>query len=87
MDNCFPTGIIVVILFIICIDEKSFLLKSFLFAYSGEALVQRIRSKMFRTYLSQDIAWFDDPIHNTGSLCLQLSSEASAVQRVCLFLT
>ncbi|CAF1338277.1 unnamed protein product [Adineta steineri] len=52
-----------------------------LFAYSGEALTQRIRSKIFRTYLNQDITWFDDPSHNPGSLCLQLSSEASTVQK------
>jgi len=64
------------------IEERFFILKNVLFACSGEALTQRIRSKIFRAYLSQDIAWFDDPTHNPGSLCLQLSSEASAVQRV-----
>ncbi len=45
-------------------------------------MTQRVRSKIFRAYLSQDIAWFDDPTHNPGSLCLQLSSEASAIQKV-----
>jgi hypothetical protein len=79
MDNCFPPGTIVVILFL---EERFFILKNVFFACSGEALTQRIRSKIFRAYLSQDTAWFDDSTHNPGSLCLQLSSEASAVQRV-----
>ncbi|UJR07310.1 hypothetical protein I4U23_011598 [Adineta vaga] len=59
----------------------SVFLQNFLFACSGEALTERIRSKIFRNYLNQDIAWFDDPTRNSGSLCLQLASEASAVQK------
>lgn len=61
-------------------------LKNFLFACSGEALTERIRSKVFKAYLSQDIAWFDDPTHNPGSLCLQLSSDASTIQKVRILL-
>ncbi|CAF1454735.1 unnamed protein product [Adineta ricciae] len=75
-------GLYVLIFFIFAIlIWITVFLQNFLFAYSGESLIQRIRSKLFKTYMGQEISWFDDPSHNTGSLCLQLSSEASAVQK------
>ncbi|CAF3684176.1 unnamed protein product, partial [Rotaria socialis] len=44
-------------------------LQSFLFAISGESLTQRLRAKIFRTLLQQDIAYFDQAENNTGALC------------------
>lgn len=35
---------------------------------------------MFRTILSQEIAYFDDPNNSTGALCTRLATEASAIQ-------
>ncbi|CAF4087238.1 unnamed protein product [Rotaria sp. Silwood2] len=55
-------------------------LQSFFFAYSGETLTRRIRAKIFRTILRQEIAFFDDPNNSTGALCTRLANEASAVQ-------
>ncbi|CAF1942165.1 unnamed protein product [Rotaria magnacalcarata] len=55
-------------------------LQSFLFAISGESLTQRLRAKIFRTLLQQDIAYFDQPENNTGALCTRLATEASEVQ-------
>ncbi|UJR28455.1 hypothetical protein I4U23_009695 [Adineta vaga] len=55
-------------------------LQSYLFAMSGEALTQRLRSKIFRTLLRQDVAYFDEPDNNTGALCTRLATEASDVQ-------
>ncbi|UJR23295.1 hypothetical protein I4U23_026311 [Adineta vaga] len=52
----------------------------FLFAWSGEALTKRLRSKTFRAILRQDIAFFDEPEHSSGALCTYLATEASAVQ-------
>ncbi|CAF1523136.1 unnamed protein product, partial [Didymodactylos carnosus] len=55
-------------------------LQSYLFACSGEKLTKRLRSKVFRFMLKQDMAYFDDPKNNTGALCTRLAVEASAVQ-------
>ncbi|CAF2677139.1 unnamed protein product [Rotaria sp. Silwood2] len=57
-------------------------LQGYLFACSGEALTKRLRSKLFRTILRQEIAYFDNPKNNTGALCTRLATEASAVQGV-----
>jgi ATP-binding cassette subfamily B (MDR/TAP) protein 1 len=51
-----------------------------MFAWSGETLTQRLRSKAFHAILRQEIAYFDDPTNTTGALCTRLSTEASAVQ-------
>jgi len=50
------------------------------FAYSGEAVTKRIRSKAFRAILRQEITYFDQLEHSTGALCTLLETEASAVQ-------
>lgn len=55
-------------------------MQNYLFAYSGEALTQRLRSIVFRALLRQDIAFFDQSNNNTGALCSRLAIEASAVQ-------
>ncbi|CAF4236476.1 unnamed protein product, partial [Rotaria sordida] len=55
-------------------------LQSFLFAISGETLTQRLRAKIFRTLLQQEVAYFDQPENNTGALCTRLATEASDVQ-------
>ena len=51
-----------------------------MFAYSGENLTKRLRSKSFRAMLRQEIAFFDQTKHNTGALCTRLATEASAIQ-------
>ena len=51
-----------------------------MFSCSGEALTKRLRSKIFRAILRQDIAYFDQAHHNTGALCTYLATEASDVQ-------
>jgi hypothetical protein len=56
--------------------------QSFLFAISGEALTQRLRAKIFRTLLQQEVAYFDQPDNSTGALCTRLATEASDVQGV-----
>ncbi|CAF3831918.1 unnamed protein product [Rotaria sp. Silwood1] len=47
---------------------------------SGEALTQRLREKIFRLLLRQEVAYFDKPENSTGALCTRLSTETSAVQ-------
>jgi ABC-type multidrug transport system fused ATPase/permease subunit len=57
-----------------------YIIQNYLFACSGEALTQRLRSKAFHAILRQDIAYFDHQKNNTGALCTRLATEASAVQ-------
>ncbi|CAF3112647.1 unnamed protein product [Rotaria sp. Silwood2] len=61
-------------------DDKN--IKNFLFSISGEALTQRLRAKIFRSLLRQEVAYFDKSENSTGALCTRLSTEASAVQGV-----
>ena len=51
-----------------------------MFGISGENLTKRLRSQGFKSMLSQEIAWFDEPENNIGALCTRLSVEAAAVQ-------
>ena len=51
-----------------------------MFAISGENLTKRLRTKAFKSMLSQDVAWFDNEENNVGVLTFKLAVEASAVQ-------
>jgi ABC-type multidrug transport system fused ATPase/permease subunit len=51
-----------------------------MFAISGENLTKRLRTKAFKSMLSQDVAWFDSKENNVGVLTTKLAVEASAVQ-------
>lgn len=53
-----------------------------MFGISGENLTKRLRSRGFKTMLSQEIGWFDDPKNSVGTLCTKLAVEAAAVQGV-----
>jgi ABC-type multidrug transport system fused ATPase/permease subunit len=54
-------------------------LQGLMFGLSGERLTRRVRSKMFKAMLEQEMAWFDRKENNTGALCSRLSSTAQAV--------
>ncbi|CAF1560942.1 unnamed protein product [Rotaria magnacalcarata] len=56
--------------------------QNYMFACSGEALTKRLRAKVFRAILRQEIAWFDHPNNNTGALCTRLSKESTMIQGV-----
>lgn len=53
-----------------------------MFGISGENLTKRLRSKGFKSMLSQEVGWFDDKKNNVGTLCTRLSTEAAAIQGV-----
>ncbi|XP_067628798.1 ATP-dependent translocase ABCB1 isoform X2 [Eurosta solidaginis] len=55
-------------------------LQIFMFGIAGEKLTERLRGLLFESILKQDIAWFDDKVNSTGSLCARLSGDAAAVQ-------
>lgn len=52
------------------------------FGIAGERMTFRLRLKMFRAYLRQDAAYFDDPKHGTGSLTTRLATDASLIKTV-----
>ncbi|CAF4122324.1 unnamed protein product [Adineta steineri] len=56
--------------------------QAYFFSYSGSSLSHRLRSKAFFTMLSQEIAWHDRPENHSGALCVRLSSDAEAVQKM-----
>lgn len=43
-------------------------------------MTKRIRSQAFKSILSQDVGWFDQPENNVGTLTTRLAVEAAAVQ-------
>lgn len=53
-----------------------------MFGISGENLTKRLRSKAFKSILSQEVAWFDQVENSVGVLSTRLSTEAAAVQGV-----
>ncbi|RZC36876.1 ABC tran domain containing protein, partial [Asbolus verrucosus] len=50
------------------------------FTIAGEKLTLRIRGKMFRAMLNQEMAWFDRKENGVGALCAKLSGETASVQ-------
>jgi ABC-type multidrug transport system fused ATPase/permease subunit len=55
-------------------------LSVFVLRYAGELLTQRVRSQAYKAMLRQEIAWFDDPDHQVGSLTSKLANEASRIK-------
>ena len=51
----------------------------YFFGISGERLTLRLRDMTFRSYLRQEIAYFDDHRNSTGALCTRLSTDCSLV--------
>uniref|UniRef100_A0AC35FBA3 p-glycoprotein n=1 Tax=Panagrolaimus sp. PS1159 TaxID=55785 RepID=A0AC35FBA3_9BILA len=58
----------------------SLFFQALLFGTSAERLTMRIRSKLFRNILRQDVAYFDMPTHSSGKLCTRLASDAPNVK-------
>jgi ATP-binding cassette subfamily B (MDR/TAP) protein 1 len=52
------------------------------YAESGELIVERLRSALFRSIMRQDAAFFDDPKHATGQLLSLLGVDCGYVQLV-----
>lgn len=56
-----------------------FVFQAILFAKSGIELTIRLRKKVFKALLGQDIGFFDSPHNSTGALCTRLSVDAAKV--------
>jgi ATP-binding cassette subfamily B (MDR/TAP) protein 1 len=53
-----------------------------MFGFSGERLTKRMRSNGFKAMLSQEVAFYDMPENNVGTLTTRLSTEAASIQGV-----
>lgn len=58
----------------------------YMYGIAGEILTERLRGRAFACMLKQEIGWFDDKNHGTGTLCAKLSADAAAVQGVRTFI-
>eukprot|EP00835_Amoeboradix_gromovi_P000346 NODE_12_length_45166_cov_0.552511.p1 type:complete len:1242 gc:universal NODE_12_length_45166_cov_0.552511:5467-9192(+) len=50
------------------------------FTLSGERLTFRIRQSLFKLYMQQDIAYFDDPVHSSGALSTSIAEDAEKIK-------
>jgi ABC-type multidrug transport system fused ATPase/permease subunit len=57
-----------------------YLLQGSMFGFSGENLTRRLRSLTFEKMLAQEVAWFDSPTNDVGTLSTRLAVDAAAVQ-------
>ncbi|KAK9247777.1 P-loop containing nucleoside triphosphate hydrolase protein [Lipomyces tetrasporus] len=53
-----------------------------MFGYASSRLVRRIRATVFRHLLRQDISYFDDSEHSTGSLTTSLARDAQSIESI-----
>ncbi|KAJ1548484.1 GTPase-activating protein [Cladochytrium tenue] len=56
------------------------LIQNWMFGLANEYLTERVRAKLFSAILQQEVAFFDDSLHSTGSLTSNLSTNAQKVQ-------
>lgn len=59
---------------------SSSFLQTFLLSKSGVLLTARLRKKVFKSMVRQDMAWFDLPENSVGSLTVRLSGDCANVQ-------
>ncbi|CAI9715598.1 multidrug resistance 1-like [Octopus vulgaris] len=57
-----------------------YLIQYSMFGISGEMLTMRIRSRLFKSILHQEMSWFDDKNNSTGHLCTRLTVDSSRVK-------
>nr|XP_048289551.1 multidrug resistance protein 2 isoform X3 [Myodes glareolus] len=77
-QNCNLFSLLFLVMGMICFVTYFF--QGFTFGKSGEILTKRLRYKVFKSILRQDISWFDDPKNSTGALTTRLASDAANVK-------
>ncbi|OQR82459.1 ATP-binding Cassette (ABC) Superfamily, partial [Thraustotheca clavata] len=55
-------------------------LQNYQFAIACERMTSRIRAMCFEAMLRQEIAWFDDEKHSSGSLTTRLATDSAAIR-------
>uniref|UniRef100_A0A8C8ZZ72 ATP binding cassette subfamily B member 1 n=1 Tax=Prolemur simus TaxID=1328070 RepID=A0A8C8ZZ72_PROSS len=58
----------------------TFFLQGYTFGKAGEILTKRLRYRVFRSMLRQDVSWFDNPKNSTGALTTRLANDAAQVK-------
>ncbi|XP_038171334.1 multidrug resistance protein 2 isoform X2 [Arvicola amphibius] len=77
-QNCNLFSLLFLVMGMICFVTYFF--QGFMFGKAGEILTKRLRYKVFRSMLRQDISWFDDHKNSTGALTTRLASDAANVK-------
>ncbi|KAI2474320.1 ATP binding cassette (ABC) transporter subfamily B member, partial [Diabrotica virgifera virgifera] len=54
----------------------------YLLGIAGEKMTERVRSRLFKAMIYQEIGFFDKKTNGVGALCAKLSSDASNIQGV-----
>ncbi|VDO10620.1 unnamed protein product [Haemonchus placei] len=49
--------------------------QTFFMGYGAENLTMDLRSKLFSNILSQDMGYFDSPLHASGKICTRLATD------------
>ncbi len=60
-------------------------LRYYLFTLSGERIVLKLRQKLFKNLMSQEVSFFD--FHRTGDLMSRLASDCTTLQNTVMFYT
>ncbi|CAO2617612.1 ATP-dependent translocase ABCB1 [Lemmus lemmus] len=79
-QNCNLFSLLFLVMGMICFVTYFF--QGFTFGKAGEILTKRLRYKVFKSMLRQDISWFDDHKNSTGALTSRLASDAANVKGV-----
>lgn len=54
----------------------------YLFGIAGQTLTSRLRARMFKKIMKNDVQFFDDPMHSPGSLCANLEKDANELNNM-----
>ncbi|CAL8106449.1 unnamed protein product [Calicophoron daubneyi] len=57
--------------------------QAYFFGVAGQRLTKRLRSMLFEAILRQDMAWFDRPENQVGTLTVKLASETNQIHPLC----
>jgi ATP-binding cassette, subfamily B (MDR/TAP), member 1 len=55
-------------------------MQTYMFTFAGVRLTSRLRSMTFKSMMSQEMGWFDDPRNAVGALCARLAGDCAGVQ-------
>ncbi|KAK5971507.1 ABC transmembrane type-1 domain-containing protein, partial [Trichostrongylus colubriformis] len=57
------------------IQGSTMFMQTFFMGYGAENLTMDLRSKLFSNILSQDMGYFDSPLHACGKICTRLATD------------
>ncbi|TPP59118.1 Multidrug resistance protein 1 [Fasciola gigantica] len=57
--------------------------QAYFFGVAGQRLTKRLRLTLFESILRQELAWFDEPDNQVGTLTARLAGDANKVHPIC----